>query len=151
MDLSHRSHLNNGWNPFPILERTPDLHLEHPEDVNERATPVSSYVADRTIIRHEFRDPLLGFNHLLNDLPPFFLRIVNFPRMNEERPLLQFHEEPRSDLPDWPRHPFRAAGGQTLCNMISGRGSSRGKKVQRISHQACLPLPAVAANDEHAI
>lgn len=93
MDLSHESHLNNGRNPFPILERTPDFDLEHSEDVNERATPVNGHVANRTIMCHEFRDPLLGFNHLLNDLPPFILQIVNFPRMNEERPMLQFHEK----------------------------------------------------------
>jgi len=35
MDLLKESHLYNGRNPFPILERTPDLDLEHPEDVNE--------------------------------------------------------------------------------------------------------------------
>lgn len=146
------SYLDDGRNPFPILERTPDLDLEHSEDMNERTTPVSDHVADRTIIYREFPDPLLRFNHFLNDLPPFVLQIVNFRHINEEFPLLQFYEETCKDLPDWPRHPFRAAEGQILCNMIRGRGSSRGKKkVQRISHQACLPLPAVAANDEHAI
>ena len=78
MDVLHESHLDDGRNPFPILERTIHLDLEHPEDVNERATPVSDYVANRTIIRHEFRDPLLGFNHLLSDLPSFVLQIVIF-------------------------------------------------------------------------
>ena len=153
MDVLHESHLDDGRDPFPILERTIHLDLEHPEDVNERTTPVSDYVANRTIIRHEFRDPLPGFNHLLDNLPSFVLQIVNFPCMNEERSMLQFHEDSRSHIPDWPRHPFRAAEGQILCNMIrGGRVRSRGKKkVQRISHQACLPLPAVAANDEHAI
>ena len=73
MDLSHESHLNDGRNPFPILERTTNLDLEHPEDVNERTTPVGDHIANRTIIRHEFRDPLLGFSYLLNDLPPFVL------------------------------------------------------------------------------
>lgn len=128
MDLSHRSHLNDGQNPLPILERTIDLDLEHPEDMNERTTAVNDHAVDRTIICHEFRDPLLGFNHFLNDLPPFVLQAVNFGGMNEEPPMLQFHEEPRSDLPDWPRHLFRAAEGQILCNMIRGGGLSRGKK-----------------------
>ena len=81
-----KGHLNNGRNPFPILERTPYLDLEHPEYVNEGTTAVSDRVANRTILRHELRNPLLGFNNLLNDLPPFVLQIVKFPRMNEESP-----------------------------------------------------------------
>lgn len=152
MNLSQKSHLDDGRDPFPILERTTDFDLEHSEDVNERTTPASDHVADGTIICHEFRDPFLGFNHFPSDRSPFILRIVNFRRMNEELPTLQFHEEPRNDLPDWPRHPLRAAEGQILCNMIRGGGSSRGKKrFKESTIKVCLPLPAVAANDEHAI
>jgi hypothetical protein len=49
--------------------------------------------------------------------------------MNEERPKLQFHEDLRSDLPDWAHHPLRAAEGRTLSDMIRGRVER--KKVQR--------------------
>jgi hypothetical protein len=68
-----KGHLNNGRNPFPILERTPDLDLEHPEYVNERTTAVGDHVSDGPIPCHKLRDSLLGFPHLLNDLPPFVL------------------------------------------------------------------------------
>ena len=124
MNALYECHLNDGRDPLPILERTTDLDLEHSEDVNERTTPVSDHVADGMAICHEFRDPLLGFNHFPSDRSPFILQIVNFRCMNKARAMLQFHEEPRSDLPDWPRHPFRAAEGQILCNMIRGGGSS---------------------------
>lgn len=84
MKSRYEGHLDNGRNPFPILERTPYLDLEHPEYVNERTTPVGDKVANRTILRHELRNPLLGFKNLLNDLPSFVLQIVNFPRINGE-------------------------------------------------------------------
>lgn len=87
MKLRYEGYLDNGRNSFPILERAPYLDLEHPEYVNEGTTPFSDHVADRAILCHELRNPLLGFNNLLNDLPPFVLQTVNFPRMNEEPPL----------------------------------------------------------------
>ena len=55
--------------------------------------------------------------------------------MNEERPTLQFHEESRSHVPDWPRHPFRAAEGQILCNMIRG-GGVRSREKKRFKESA---------------
>ena len=76
----HESHLDGGRDPFPILERTIHLDLEHPEDVNERTTPVSDYVANRTIIRHEFRDPLPGFNLLLDEIEVVTKARIENPR-----------------------------------------------------------------------
>ena len=96
MNPSHGSHLYNGRYPFPILESTPNLDLEHPEHVDERAAPVSDHAADRTVIRQEFRDPLLGPNYFLSDLPPFVLQIV----INDERSVLHLHEGGKSNLPD---------------------------------------------------
>ena len=73
MKLENQGYLNNGRNPFPILERTPQLDLEHSKDVKEGTTPVSDQVSNRTIPPHKLRNPLLGFKNFLNDLPPFFL------------------------------------------------------------------------------
>jgi len=75
----YETHLDDGRNPFPILERAPNLDLEHSEYVNERTTAVGDHVVNRAILRHELRDPFLGFSNLLNDFPPFVLQIANFP------------------------------------------------------------------------
>ena len=76
MNQSHGCHLYNVRYPLPILERTPNLDLEHSEYMNEQTAPVSDHVVDRAIIGQELRDPLLGFSHLLSNLPSFVLQIV---------------------------------------------------------------------------
>lgn len=94
MKSGYETHLDDGRNPFPILERAQNFDLEHSEYVNERTTAVGDHVVNRAILRHELRDPFLGFSNLLNDFPPFVLQIANIPCMNEELLSLQFHEEP---------------------------------------------------------